>query len=130
MPSNFSLNYQHFTMQFLSCFTICNKHLVPNDISVVSHSFIPHTHHMLSTMLHSSLFTSFIIVPVWSMKNTLFNIPVLHVFLSLVSNVLLKKMSVIYLIIVIAAKVLEILLYWYILHVANSTYQMISVSKI
>lgn len=64
------------------------------------------------------------------MKNTLFNIPVLHVFLSLVSNVLLKKMSVIYLIIVIATKVLEILLYWYILHVANSTYQMISVSKI
>lgn len=64
------------------------------------------------------------------MKNTLFNIPVLHFFLSLVSNVLLKKMSVVYLIIVIATKVLEILLYWYILHVANSTYQMISVSKI
>lgn len=74
---------------------------------------------MLSTMLHSSLFTSFIIVPVWSMKNTLFNIPVLHGFLSLVSNMLLKKMSVIYLIIVIATKVLEILLYWCILHVAN-----------
>lgn len=45
-------------------------------------------------MLHSNLFTSFIIVTVLSMKNSLFHIPVFHVFLSLVSYVLISKENV------------------------------------
>lgn len=85
-------------------------------------------------MLHSNLFTSFIIVTVLSMKNSLFHIPVFHVFLSLVSYVLISKENVCDIINNCDSKeqigVLEVLVYWYFLHVANSTYQVISVSKI
>lgn len=85
-------------------------------------------------MLHCNLFTSFIIVTVLSMKNSLFHIPVFHVFLSLVSYVLISKENVCDIINNCDSKeqigVLEVLVYWYFLHVANSTYQIISVSKI
>lgn len=68
------------------------------------------------------------------MKNSLFHIPVFHVFLSLVSYVLISKENVCDIINNCDSKeqigVLEVLVYWYFLHVANSTYQIISVSKI
>lgn len=68
------------------------------------------------------------------MKNSLFHIPVFHVFLSLVSYVLISKENVCDIINNCDSKeqirVLEVLVYWYFLHVANSTYQVISVSKI
>lgn len=68
------------------------------------------------------------------MKISLFHIPVFHVFLSLVSYVLISKENVCDIINNCDSKeqirVLEVLVYWYFLHVANSTYQVISVSKI